>query len=44
MGVAIPKKVSSFKEMTNLGKELISKLEENFAFPNIKILKNKKVN
>lgn len=33
------KKVSSFKEMTNLGKELISKLEENFAFPNIKILK-----
>lgn len=33
------KKVSSFKEMTNLGKDLISKLEENFAFPNIKILK-----
>ena len=33
------KKVSSFKEMTNLGKELISKLEENFAFLNIKILK-----
>ena len=33
------KKVSSFKEMTNLGKELILKLEENFAFPNIKILK-----
>lgn len=33
------KKVSSFKEMTNLGKDLISKLEENFTFPNIKILK-----
>ena len=33
------KRVNSFKEMTNLSKELISKLEENFSFDKIEIIK-----
>ena len=33
------KRVKSFKEMTNLSKELIAKLEENFDFDNLEIIK-----
>ncbi len=33
------KRVNSFKEMTNLSKELIKKLEENFCFDKIEIIK-----
>ena len=37
------KRVSSFKDMTNLSKDLIGKLEENFFFDKLEIVKSKKI-